>query len=109
MLRAQAGLGELKPQGLGFVRRRSAPGERIVEIVEKLELCLRRQGRVIGNIVGRAHEAIEGEDRTPSLLAQEPRGDGKVFVPMALAGEGLLHRRHARPVSRIGAWNRPFQ
>ena len=109
MFRAQAGLGEFKPQGLGFVRRRPAPGERVVEIVEKLELRLRRQSRVIGHIVGRTDEAIEGEDRTTPPLAQEPRGDRKVFVSMALAREGLLHRRHARPVSRIGAWNRPFQ
>ena len=72
MLRAQAGLGKLKPQGLGFVSRRPAPGERVVEIVEKLELRLRRQSRVIGDIVRRTHEAIEGENRTTALLAQEP-------------------------------------
>jgi hypothetical protein len=69
MFRAQAGLGELKSQGLGFVRRRPAPGERVVEIVEKLELRLWRQCRVIGDIVGRAHEAIEGENGTAPLLA----------------------------------------
>ena len=64
---------------------------------------------MIGDVVGGAHEAIEREDRTAPLLAQKPRGDGKILVPMALAGKGLAHRRHARPVSRIGAWIRPFQ
>ena len=68
MLRAQAALGKLKPQRLGLVGRRSTSGQRIVEIVEKLKLRLRRQGRVIGDIVGGAHEAIEGEDRTAPLL-----------------------------------------
>ena len=72
MFRAQSGLGKLKPQRLGFVRRRPAPGERVVEIVEELELRLWRQRRVIGDIVSRAHEAIEGQDRTAPLLAQEP-------------------------------------
>ena len=64
---------------------------------------------MVGDIVGGAHEAIEGEDRTAPLLAEQPRGDGKILVPGAFAGKGLTHRRHARPVSRIGAWIRPFQ
>ncbi len=50
----------------------AAPGERIVKIVEKLQLCFWRQGRVIGHIVGGADEAVEGEDRTAPLFAQEP-------------------------------------
>ena len=109
MLRAQAGLGKRKAQRLGVRIGWSAPGERIVEIVEKLKLRLWRQGRVIGDIVRGAHEAIEGEDRTSPLLAEQPRGDRKILVTVALAGKGLAHRRHARPVSRIGAWIRPFQ
>jgi hypothetical protein len=69
MFRAQASLGELKPQGLGFVSRRPAPRKRIVEIIKKLKLRLWRQSRVIGDIVGRTHEAIEAEDRTAPMLA----------------------------------------
>ena len=72
MLRAQAALGERKPQRLGFIGRRSAPGERIVEIVEKLELCFRGQGRMIRDVVGGAHEAIKRQNWTPPLLAQKP-------------------------------------
>src|ERR1700722_1583029 len=109
MPRAQAALGKRKPQRLGFIGRRSAPGERIVEIVEKLELRLGREGRMIGYVIGRPPEAIEGENGSSALLAQQPRGDRKILVPMTLAGKGLTHRRHARPVSRIGAWIRPFQ
>ena len=85
MLRTQASPGKLKPQRFGFVGRRPAPRERIVEIVEKLELRFWRQSRVIGDIIGRAHEPVEGHDRTPSLLAEQPRSDGKILVPVALA------------------------
>ncbi len=72
MFRAQTGPGKLKPQRFGFVRRRPTSGQRIVEIVEELELRLWRQRRMIGDIVGGTHEAIEGQDGTAPLLAQEP-------------------------------------
>ena len=67
-------------------RPASAPGERIVEIVEKLELRLWRKSRVIGDIVGRAHEAIEGEDRTAPLLAESHEATGKFSSRWPLPG-----------------------
>ena len=72
MLRAQAGLNKRKPQRFGMRIGGAALGQGIVEIVEKLELRLWRQGWVIGHIVGGADEAVEGEDRAAPLLAQEP-------------------------------------
>jgi hopene-associated glycosyltransferase HpnB len=52
--------------------------------------------RVIGDIVGRAREAIEGEDRRAQLGAHQPRGHRKILVPVPLAG-GEVGAAHVSP------------
>ena len=109
MLGLKATLAELKPQRLGLRIRGAAAAERCVETVEQGKLPVRRKRGMIGDVVGRPHEPIERQDRAAALGADEPRRDGKVFVPMGLAGASLAGVGHARPASRIGAWIRPFQ
>src|SRR5262245_45769974 len=40
---------------------------------------------MIGDVVGGAHEFIEGENGRAMARMDEPRGHGKILVPMALA------------------------
>ena len=109
MLGLQAALAEREAQGLGLRIGRAAAAKRRVETVEKRKLPVRRKRGMIGDVIGRSHEPIEGQDRAAALGAEKPRRDGKVFVPMGLAGASLAGVGHARPASRIGAWIRPFQ
>ena len=60
---------------------------------------------MIGDIVRGAHEAVEGQDRRPQLRANQARGDGKVFIPMAFARREVGRVRHCSPAM---AWLRPF-
>ena len=55
---------------------------------------------VVGDIIRRAREAIEGEDRRAQLGAHEARGDRKILVPVPLAG-GEVDGRCSR-VARHG-------
>ena len=57
------------------MRRGSASGsglpvsaKRLVETVKEREFLVGRQRRMIGDVVGRPREAIEGEDRSAPLL-----------------------------------------
>ena len=61
--------------------------------------------RVVGDIVGRAREPVEGQDRRAQLGAHEPRGHRKILVPVSLAGGEVGRAGHASPAM---AWTRPF-
>ena len=60
---------------------------------------------MVGHVVGRPRETIEGQDRRPQLGPHQPRGDREVLVPMALAGCEVGGAGHASPAM---AWARPF-
>ena len=107
---AKAALGERRLQRLGFRIGGPAAGQRRVEPVEHRELLVRRELRMVGDVVGGAHEAIEGEDRPAMLRLDQPRGDGKILVAVALAGAGFGRGDHqpAVPPAEAAAWKRPF-
>ena len=69
------------------------------------QLPLWRGGLVVGDIVGRAREAVEGEDGRPQLGAHQPRGHREILVPMPLAGGEVGRACHESPAM---AWTRPF-
>ena len=56
---------------------------------QHLELSAGRGVRVVGDIVGGAGEAIEGEDGRAVLRRDEERGDGEVLIGVAFAGGEL--------------------
>ncbi len=75
--------------------------------LDQIELLLRRKRRVIGDVVGRAHELVESEDGAPVTGMNEPRCHREVLVPMALARARVCGSDHCG--SDILACTRPFQ
>jgi hypothetical protein len=50
-----------------------------------------------GHVIGRAHEAVEGENDGPVMRGDQPGGDGKILVAMTLArADGLGRHQHVR-------------
>ena len=96
-LRAQ---GETQRLGLRIV---GAAAQRIGQVVEQRELFVGRESGVVRHVVGRANEAIEGEDDRPAPSVDEPRRHGKVLVARRLARQRLADRRHARSAFATGA------
>ena len=93
---------------------RSRDGDRVAAIaaaqeiglegIEMGELLRARHPRVIGDVVGGAHELVERENRRAMLRRDQQRGDREVLVPMALARTEFGGLGHFAPA----AWNRPF-
>jgi hypothetical protein len=81
--------------------------QRRFELIHQCELFRRRQRGMVGNIVGGAHEFVEGEDRRAVARMNEPRRHGKVLVPVALARSCLGRSDHRDPDAL--ACTRPFQ
>ena len=55
------------------------------EPIELRELLVRLQRRVIGDVVGDAHEFVERQDDAAMARVDQPRRDRKILVAMALA------------------------
>ena len=94
MLRRHAGRRQAGAQGLrlgqpGGGLGRPRQGAR--EGIEPRDLVVGRQRRVVADIVGGAHEGVEGRDMRAQRRGQQPRADLKVLVPGALA-RGRLNR-----------------
>src|SRR5207253_10554829 len=53
------------------------------------KLVRRRQRRMIGNIVGGAHELVEREDRRAVARLNQPRRHGKILIPVPFARSRL--------------------
>jgi len=64
--------------------------------------------RVVGDVVRRAHEFVERQDRRAMARMNEPRRDRKILVAVALARSGFGGGDH-RAVSDTLACTRPFQ
>ena len=56
-----------------------------LQTIEQRELLGRRQRRMVGNIVRRAHEIIERPDHLAMARMNEKGRDREIFVPVALA------------------------
>ena len=75
-----------------------APQQRALQPVDQGQLLSGRQARMIGHVIGGAHEAVEGEDDRPVMRGDQPGGDGKILVAMALArAHGFRGGAHADP------------
>ena len=85
MLRRKPALGERGAQphrnrivGVGAVK----PG---CQAIEQTKLLGRRQRRMIGDVVGGAHEIVERQDRLAIARANEEGRHRKILIPMAFA------------------------
>ncbi len=83
----------------------SFPGEGGAHGFQEGELLVRRRGRVVGDVVGEAGEAVESHHRRAVARRQHEGGDREVLVLVALAGLQLAAGAHAGPTM---AWARPF-
>ena len=86
-----------------------------VEAIEQIEFRLRREARMIGDIVGGAHEIVERHDHLAVARMNEPGGDREILVPVALArppdfGVACAHIVHRKSEALLvtSAWERPF-
>ena len=61
---------------------------------------------MIGDVVGDADEFVERQDGRAMARMNEPRGDRKILVVMALAGTQIGSRRHRN--LDVLACTRPF-
>jgi hypothetical protein len=74
----------------GRCRHGRVPGEeRPLHRVETRQLLLRRKVGRIGDVVRRAHEAVEGQHRPPFRARQGEGGDGKILVAIRLGAHRL--------------------
>ena len=67
-----------------------------LEAVEPRELFRAIERRVIGDVVGNAHEFVKGENRRAVPALDQPGGDREILVARALAGAQFAARRHCR-------------
>ena len=83
--RRQAAFGERRAQPHGFRVVVALPEQVRFQPVELLELLALAQRRVVGDIVGDAHELVERQDDAAMARIDQPRRDGKILVAMAFA------------------------
>ena len=96
-------------------------GETCVEPIEQIELLLRRQRGMIGDIVGGAHKIVERQDGAAVARMNQEGGDREILVPVSLSRPPIRNIR-SLDVGRVGvtyagivhcnsetlAWARPF-
>ena len=103
MLGGKTAFGNRLAEGYRLRTAAAGPEQIRLETVEELDLLGRRQGDMVGDVVGRPHEFVKGEDRRAVAQGDEARGDGEVLVAMALAGPEFVRTCHCKP-----ACTRPF-
>lgn len=92
----QAVFGKCRAQGKA-VRLAVGAGfeQTLFELIEMVQLVGLAERRVVGDVVGDAHELVEREDDPAMAWMNELRGDGKVFVAGSLAraqiGSAFIH------------------
>ncbi len=96
MARGHAARGERPAQADSDILRLAGPGEFGLEQIQQPQLLVARQARMVGDVVGGAHEIVEGEDQRPMLGADDPGRDRKVLVPVCLAGSQIARGGHGR-------------
>lgn len=86
MLRIEAALATCVAQSACDRRIRFGLSHKpVIERVQEIELFLRAERGMIGDVVGGANEIIEGEDRRAMTRRDQKGGDGKIFVAMGLS------------------------
>ena len=105
MTRRQSALRELLTQRHAFRIAIACAVEIGLELIEQGEFLVRFELGVICNVIGGAHEVIEGENRRAVARMDEPRRDWKILIPVRLARPQLASIAHDRTA---GAWARPF-
>ena len=86
MLRRHAALGQRAAQRHRF-RAAVAGAEKVgLHAVEHFDFLRRRQRGMVGDVVGRAHEFVEGQNQRAVARLDQPRRDGKILVAVAFAG-----------------------
>ena len=86
-------------------------GQPGIEAIEQLEFFGRRQRRVVGDVVRRAHEIVERQDRPAMAPSNEPGRHREILIPVALARSQcarIIHRSSETLDSETLAWARPF-
>ncbi len=86
-------------------------GDAGFETIEQCELLLRFERRMIGDVVGGAHEIIERQDCAAMTRMDKPRGNREILVPVSLAGPqfgGAVQADIVHRNSETLAWARPF-
>ena len=79
-------------------------GETLIERRELVELGLRREIGMVGDIVGFARETIEGDDDRAKAGRDEARSDGEIFLVLRLARQrGLRVHRFLSACVRLNA------
>jgi hypothetical protein len=74
--------------------RNAAAEQARLERLEVRELVVGRKSRMVGDVVGGAHEVVEGENRSAVLRPDQERGHRKVLVAVPLARPQLCCARH---------------
>ena len=100
---AGAAFGVDRGEARRYRNRGVAREQRGLERIELRELCGRREIGRVGDVVGPAHEAVEGENRSAVGAAEDEGGDREVLVPGRLRGHP---RRGAHRFTRPGRGGR---
>jgi len=72
--------------------------EHVGHALQPRHLVLRRQLRIVGDVVADAREPVERVDMGPQVAPDQPRADREILVLPALARRGL-DRGHASPLA----------
>ncbi len=104
MTRRQAAFGQRRAQPHGLRIAVALPQQIRFQPVELRELLALAQRRVVGDVVGDAHELVERQDDAAVTRIDQPRGDGKILVAMAFARTQFAGGTHV-----AFACTRPFQ
>src|SRR5262249_46054548 len=70
------------------------------EAVEEIELLIRLERRMVGNIVGGSYEIVERQYRAAMARMNEKRRDRKVLVPVSFSRAPIGRVGHGRIVHR---------
>ena len=113
MLRRQTALGERRAQPHRNRVLVVCAVKSGLEAVEQAKFLGRRQRRMVGDVVGGAHEIVERQDRRAMARVNEERGDREILVPVAFARPPIalvvVHRNsETLGLFERSAWARPF-
>src|SRR5204862_6766545 len=71
---------------------------------EQPELLVRRQRRMIGDVVGGPDEIVERENQRPVTRMNDPRRDRKILVAVGLSGSQFARAGHQKLATFVSAW-----
>src|SRR6266581_8178432 len=86
MARGKLALAQGTLQHDGFWNVIMPAEETALQPIQQIELLLRRERGMVGDVVGDPHELVEGQNDAAMTRVDEPRRDREVLVAMALSG-----------------------